>query len=129
MRTLTSNQKENGLAFWSQLPKTKRQHLILRHQVDARLASFPWGGADLWRHGNIWGETSMEGELLAPAKPWPPRLDGILLESWKAAETPRETTLECARSSLATVSFRFFGGCFGLSRVNSEQKGKGLQPA
>ena len=113
MRTLTSNQKENGLAFLSQLPETERQHLILRQQVDARLASFPWGGADLWRHRNICGETSMEGELLAPAKPWPPRLDGILLESWKAAKTPREVNLECARPLLATVPFRFFWDALG----------------
>lgn len=48
------------------------------------LASFPWGGADPRWDRSI-GETSTEGRLSAPTMHLPLWLDGVLLESWKAA--------------------------------------------
>lgn len=48
------------------------------------LASFPWGGADPRWDRSI-GEVSAEGWFSAPTMHLPLWLDGVLLESWKAA--------------------------------------------
>lgn len=58
------------------------------------------------------GETSADGGLLAPAAPLPLRLDGTLLESWKAEEnSPGNQRGVC--EVFTRRSFRFFLGALG----------------
>lgn len=73
--------------------------------------------------------TSIDGGLLATGKPLPLWLDGILLESWKAKENSPRNELGVCEVFTCHYLVQILFGCFGLNRVNLEQKGKELQPA
>lgn len=75
------------------------------------------------------GETSTEGGLLASAKPLPLWLDGIMLESWKAEENSPGNKLGVCEVFTRHYLIQILLGCFGLKRVNFEQKRKEIQPA
>lgn len=72
----------------------------------------------------------MRGGPLALAKPLPPRLVGWdsigILES---RENSPGNKLGLCKALTRHCLIQILWGCFGLSRVNFEQKGKELQPA
>lgn len=75
------------------------------------------------------GETSTEGGLWAKVKLLLLWSDGILFESWKAEESSPGNQHGACELFTGHYLIRILLGCFGLNRVNFEQKGKELQPA
>lgn len=86
------------------------------------LASFPWGGED----PKSIVETSMEGRLSAPTMHLLLWLDGVLLESWKAENSPGNQLGMC---ELTAISFGFFWAALGSVGLILSEKGKGPLPA
>lgn len=61
--------------------------------------------------------TSVDGGLLAPGKLLPLRLDGILLESWKAKGNSPRNELGLCEVFTCHYLVQILFGCFGLNRV------------
>lgn len=133
-RTLASNQRENAPAFWSQLLKTNRQDLILRQQIDLIqrqqidsglrcMGSCRSQGQEHLGRDHHRRQPLSSIQAIASAVGW----DSVGILESRENSPGNKRSVQGLHSPRCLI--RILLGCFGLSRVNFEQKGKELQPA